>query len=93
MTNEEAIRQIKNKLEELKAIGYGEFELALETAINVLRTQVPINPIKRSDWEPALCPNCFKEISEAMGDGYYKDFTNLKVCDCGQKLDWSYFCD
>lgn len=38
MTNEEAIRQIKNKLEELKAIGYGEFELALETAINALRT-------------------------------------------------------
>lgn len=39
-------------------------------------------------WSEARCPSCLCSLSESLGDGYYKHFTSLKRCDCGQKLDW-----
>lgn len=43
---------------------------------------------KQQEWAPALCPNCKAELSEHEGDGYYKHFYSLKICECGQKLKW-----
>lgn len=40
-------------------------------------------------WEPCKCPTCDKELSESVGDGYYKHYYYLKRCtECGQRLDW-----
>lgn len=55
---------------------------------NALEKQIPKKPIIGS-WIPAKCPCCNKYIGEWLEDGYVKNWTNLKVCDCGQKLDWS----
>lgn len=41
-------------------------------------------------WCPAICPMCGEELSESLGDGYYKHLKGLKVCPkCFQRLDWS----
>lgn len=40
-------------------------------------------------WEPCKCPTCDKELSESVGDGYYKHYYYLKRCpECGQRLNW-----
>jgi hypothetical protein len=49
--------------------------------------QTPKKPIVGA-WDPARCPSCDCILSEPWGDGYYKHYTNIRVCDCGQKLDW-----
>lgn len=59
-----------------------------DLAIKALEKQIPKKPIMKP-WSPALCPSCGCELSESLGDGYYKHYTHLKVCDCGQKLEWS----
>jgi len=61
---------------------------AIDIAIKALEKQIPLNPIIKS-WSPALCPNCGKELSESIGDGYYKHWYNLNICECGQKLRWN----
>lgn len=44
----------------------------------------------RKPWQPCECPTCNKELSESVGDGYYKHYYYLKRCpECGQKIDWS----
>ena len=60
---------------------------AINLAIQALNKQIPRIPIMKS-WNPALCPSCNKELSECIGDGYYKHWYGLKVCECGQKLKW-----
>lgn len=43
-------------------------------------------------YTPAYCPTCGEELSESLGDGYYKYYTHLDVCpnkECRQVLDWS----
>lgn len=60
---------------------------AVWVAINALEKQIPKKPITKP-WSPALCPTCRCELSESVGDGYYKHYSHLKVCDCGQKLNW-----
>jgi len=60
---------------------------AIDLAISALEKQIPRKP-KITDWNPALCPTCNEELSEHLGDGYYHHHTNLKVCECGQKLKW-----
>ena len=62
-------------------------EQAANEAINALEKQLPKKPIKRQ-WSPSECPSCNADLSELVGDGYYKDWVTLKFCDCGQKLDW-----
>ena len=59
-----------------------------EVIIQALEKQVPKKPVIK-EWSPARCPTCGAELSEDMGDGYYKHWYSKKVCDCGQKLDWS----
>lgn len=60
---------------------------ALDLAVESLKKQIPTSPIMRG-WSPALCPSCETELSESVGDGYYKHHTLLKYCGCGQKLQW-----
>ncbi len=57
------------------------------TILEVLEKQIPKKP-KIEPWSPALCPSCSEELSESVGDGYYKHWYNLKICDCGQRLMW-----
>ena len=45
--------------------------------------------IKIEAYCPAYCPTCRFELSESLGDGYYKYFENLSRCPkCGQKICW-----
>jgi len=52
-----------------------------------IRKQIPVKPIIEK-WLPTSCPTCSAALSKSLGDGYYKHFTNLDVCECGQQLDW-----
>ena len=59
------------------------------TAIEALEKQLP-KRVEVEEWNPARCPSCGIELSEALGDGYYRHPTFLKRCpneDCGQLLD------
>jgi hypothetical protein len=49
--------------------------------------EIPKKPIIKS-WNPAICPTCGEGLSESCGDGYYRHYEHLKVCNCGQKLKW-----
>ena len=40
-------------------------------------------------YTPATCPTCNLELSESLGDGYYKHWTSLRRCPrCGQRIQW-----
>lgn len=56
-------------------------------ATDILKKQIPTNPVIK-DWSHAECPSCKAELSELLGDGYYKHLTSINVCPCGQKLKW-----
>lgn len=60
---------------------------AHQIAIAALEKQIPKKVIIEP-WNPARCPSCNCELSESLGDGYYKHHITKKVCECGQKLDW-----
>jgi len=83
-----AIEKLKNEKEAIDEHGgyYGMSE-HIDLAIEALEKQIPKNPIIES-WNPALCPSCGEELSESIGDGYYKHWQGLKICECGQKLKW-----
>jgi len=84
------MNEIKKAIEDFKILKRVTRNLTIgyiDLAIDALEKQVVKKPIIKS-WSPALCPCCGKELSELEGDGYYKHWDNLKVCDCGQKLDW-----
>lgn len=62
-----------------------------KTAIEALEKQLPKKVIIKG-WCPSYCPSCGYELSEDLGDGYYRHPTFIERCpnpDCGQKLDWS----
>lgn len=82
----EAIETIKSNYPPTQ---YTMLREALDLAMNALQKQIPQKPIKVS-WMPTTCPNsdCDEELSDSLGDGYYKDQTHLKFCSCGQQLDW-----
>jgi len=91
MTYEQAIELIQKQINLGKS--NGDFRprkhlvKACELAVKSLNKQIPTSP-KIKSWTPALCSLCDKELSEHLGDGYYKHWYNLKVCECGQKLKW-----
>ena len=88
MTNLEAkIILLKIKESYAQYINTSDLQDAIDLAITALEKQIPRKPII-TNWNPALCPSCNEELSEHLGDGYYHHHTNLKVCECGQKLRW-----
>lgn len=70
---------------------YGEREHnAIHISIEALEKQIP-KTVEIEPWNPAKCPSCGHELSENLGDGYYKHLTYLDVCpnaECCQRLDW-----
>jgi len=91
MTYKQAIELIQKQIN--LGMSNGDFKprkhmvKAYELAASALEKQIPKTP-KIERWNPALCPSCDKELSEHLGDGYYKHWYGLKVCECGQKLKW-----
>jgi len=60
---------------------------AITEAIRCVELQIPKVP-KIERWTPAYCPNCDEELSESLGDGFYRHHISLSICECGQKLKW-----
>ena len=60
---------------------------ALKIAIKAVKKQIRTKPIIE-ELSPARCPSCGAGLSESRGDGYYKHYTGLTVCECGQLLKW-----
>lgn len=61
------------------------------TAIEALEKQLP-KKVEIEAWCPSYCPSCGYELSEDLGDGYYKHPNFIKRCpnpDCAQLFDWS----
>jgi len=84
MNNEEAIEVIKSNYPSER---YTMLREALDLAVELMELQIPKSPIIKS-WNPAFCPNCKSELSEDLGDGYYKHYYIKEICECGQKLNW-----
>ena len=62
----------------------------MRNVIEALDRQIP-KLVSVKQWSTARCPTCGMELSESLGDGYYKHPTFLKVCpneECCQKLKW-----
>lgn len=62
-----------------------------DMAIEALEKQLP-KKVEIEAWCPSYCPSCGYELSEDLGDGYYKHPNFIKRCpnpDCAQLLDWS----
>lgn len=62
----------------------------MDRILEALERQVPKKVIIPR-WAPATCPTCGCELSENVGDGYYRHPTYLGRCpkyECAQKLDW-----
>lgn len=78
----------RNMCEELA--GYRKIGSQEELRL-VVEHQKPKRPTIKP-WSPARCPTCGEELSEHMGDGYYRHRTFLDRCtnaECAQRLDWS----
>ena len=70
---------------------YNNYVDAFLVAIEALEKQLP-KKVEIKEWSPAICPSCGYELSEDLGDGYYRHPKFLERCpnpDCGQRLDWS----
>ena len=85
MTEAEA-RQRLTELKEHNNWG-GSIPEVFDMAIKALEKQIAKKPIIKQ-WCPAKCPTCKQTLSESKGDGYWKHYTSLSICDCGQRLDW-----
>ena len=82
MTNREAYERDCNELEQYRKIG------SVEECREAVEKQKP-KYIKIEAYCPAYCPTCRFELSESLGDGYYKYFENLSRCpNCGQAIQW-----
>lgn len=76
-------KEMMEELEQYYAIGTVS---ECQEAVEKQRAKKPI----MKPWCPAICPMCEEELSESLGDGYYKHLKGLKVCPkCFQRLDWS----
>ena len=94
----EAIEAFQGQLNWLKRIDDKSCEEArkdcieyFETAIEALEKQLPMK-VKIEAWCPSCCPSCGYELSEDLGDGYYKHPDFIERCpnpECAQRLEWS----
>lgn len=91
------IKEAIKRIEEHKAIHFVKeypraikITEALDMAIEALEKQIP-KKVDIPKWSPAKCPNCGRELSVSLGDGYYQHPTFLEVCpnvECCQRLKW-----
>lgn len=87
MDAQKAIEYFAGKLERTLSNRRRE---AYEAALEALEKQ-EAKKVEIKEWSPAICPSCGYELSESVGDGYYKHPTFLERCpnpDCGQRLKW-----
>lgn len=78
---EEAIEALK-EIQQYREIG------TVEECREAVEKQKPKKVIIKP-WEPSICPTCGVELSESLGDGYYKHWMYLRRCTrCGQKIQW-----
>lgn len=88
MNEKQAIGMLKHHINAWKGKFTGKHFEACELAIKVLEKEVPQKPVIE-EWSPARCPNCDGELSEYIGDGYYRHSTILERCPgCNQRLAW-----
>lgn len=87
MTNREAIDLINLTLRMNYVVP--ELQDALHLAVEAVEKQIPKRVI-RQKWTITKCPCCGCDLGEYLTDGYTKEYDHMKVCDCGQKLDWSF---
>lgn len=87
MTNQEAIDLINLTLQEHYIVL--ELQDALSVAIKAMEKQIPKRVI-REKWAITKCPCCGGNLGDYLEDGYTEEWDHLKVCDCGQQLDWNY---
>ena len=85
ISNEEIIQVILSNYPDER---YARLREAVDLALVIIKKQIPTKPIYER-WAAARCPTCGEELSEHLGDGYYKHWESLRFCECGQKLDWS----
>lgn len=86
--NEKSLEYFKNRLSKTLSDKRRE---AYQDAVEALEKQLP-KKVEIREWSPAVCPSCRYELSESVGDGYYKHPIFLERCpnpDYGQRLDWS----
>ena len=103
MTIEEAIRILDPETsaeairEHMEKAGSAGLETLMDAADEAIA--VALDAMKRhiqkvvimKEWSPSRCPRCEKELSESLGDGYYKHMVYLERCpdpECGQRLKW-----
>ena len=90
MTLKEAITTLELAISEVEWNYPLDISIALETAIEALKKQIPRKPIDVCTpvvtW--GLCPICKGELNK-LGNQPNRVFENTKYCpDCGQALDW-----
>lgn len=87
MDTQKAIEYFSGKLERTLS---NRRRQAYEVALEALEKQ-EAKKVEIKEWSPAICPSCGCELSESVGDGYFKHPTFLERCpnpDCGQRLKW-----
>ena len=87
MDKQKAIEYFSGKLERTLS---NRRRQAYEIALEALEKQ-EAKKVEIKEYLPAICPSCGYELSESVGDGYFKHPTFLERCpnpDCGQRLKW-----
>lgn len=95
MTTIEAIQELKlvkthGFVSDKEIVGTDRILSALDIGIRAIESSIPKQVIHR-EYTPAKCPICGENLSEILGDGYYKHWEDLDVCpnpDCRQRLKW-----
>ena len=90
MTTEEVIEKLEEMYRMNNPVIHGK-RGTIKAAIEMLERQIPKKVIINL-YSPARCPSCGAELSESLGDGYYKHYKHWKFChnpECLQRLDWS----
>ena len=96
MTNEEAIKILKSKMDGSVDTSY-EWTETVRMAINALEKQIPMKPIRidknkefDGNWKK-VCPSCKSVLIERITtdeESYPRLYNYTPHCKCGQAIDW-----
>lgn len=79
---EEAIIRLEECIADCTSGEDDIYKSAFATAIEALRKQIPVKPIKIRTLLYVRCPSCRCEVDDGIRE--------MEYCEhCGQKLDWS----